>query len=87
MDPQRFLHDLDLRRLTLPDAEAIEPVGLAIGPGSGGLEVAVAKASRKPSQATMRSVWQTRHGGRAAPLLLVVLRDDCAALPAPGGPN
>ena len=61
-----FLDDLDLRPLKLANAGPLEPIGLALGPGSGGLEVAVTRAGRKPGQDTMRSAWKARHGGRAA---------------------
>jgi hypothetical protein len=50
-----FLGDLDLRPLTLDDAGSLEPIGLAIGPGSGGLEVAVTRTERKPTQDTLRN--------------------------------
>ncbi len=85
MDAASFLGDLDLRPFTLSDSGQLEPIGLAIGPGSGGLEVAVVKASRRPGQDTMRAAWKARHGGRAAPVLLVALYRDRAALCGPGG--
>ena len=44
-----------------------------IGPGSGGLEVAVVRSHRKPTQDALRNAWKSRQGGRAAPVLLVVL--------------
>jgi hypothetical protein len=85
MDAAEFLSDVDLRPLNLDDPDPFEPVGLAIGPGSGGLEVAVARAGRKPGQETMRAVWKARHRGRAVPVLLVALYGDRAALCGPGG--
>ena len=85
MVPESFLADLDLRPLSIEDSGPLEPVGLAIGPGSGGLEVAVVRAARQPGQETMRNAWRVRQGGRAAPVLLVALYGDRAALCGPGG--
>ena len=85
MDSKTFLADLELRPLTLADAGPLEPLGLMIGPGSGGLEVAVARSERKPAQDVMRSAWKGRQGGRATPVLLVVLHGDRAALCGPAG--
>ena len=85
MDSRTFLADLELRPLTLADAGPLEPVGLMIGPGSGGLEVAVARSERKPAQDALRNAWKSRQGGRATPVLLVALHGDRAALCGPAG--
>ena len=85
MDSKTFLADLDLRPLTLGDAGPLKPVGLAIGPGSGGLEVAVVRGERKPTQDALRNAWKDRQGGRATPVLLVALHSDRAALCGPAG--
>ena len=73
------------RPLTLADAGPLEPIGLTIGPGSGGLEVAVVRCERKPAQDTLRNAWKNRQGGRATPVLLVALHGDQAALCGPAG--
>ena len=87
MDHKTFLADLeDMRPLaTLADAGGLEPMGLVIGPGGGGLEVAVAKAAHKPPQDVVRNAWKARQGGRATPVLLTILYGDRAALCGPTG--
>ena len=80
-----FLADTELRPLAIEDLRGLEPVGLALGQGGGALEVAVTRASHRPAQASMRAVWNARHGGRAVPLLLVALYGDRAALCGPSG--
>lgn len=85
MDCKTFLADLELRPLTLADAGPLEAVGLAIGAGSGGLEVAVAGSQRKLTQDTLRTAWKSRQGGRATPVLLVAIHGDRAALCGPAG--
>lgn len=75
-----FLDDLALRPVKMPGASGFTPVGLALGPGASGLEVMVATYPSEPALPTLRSVWKERKGNRAAPLLLVVLYGDKAAL-------
>jgi hypothetical protein len=87
MDSKTFLADLEVRPLTLADAGPLEPLGLMIGPGSGGLEVAIARSERKPAQDALRGAWKNRQGGRATPVLLVALHGDRAALCGPAGEN
>ena len=79
-DPGAFLADIELRPFRLADEPGLVPVGLAIGQGRGGLEVAVTRADHRPTQQVMRAVWNARLGGRAVPLLLVALHGDRAAL-------
>ena len=81
----QFLTDVEMRPLSVGDARGLEPIGLALGRGNGGLEVAVTRSSGRPAQATMRTTWKSRHGGRAIPLLLVTLYGDKAGLCGPGG--
>ena len=57
-----------------------QPVGLFIGKGANAIEVVVALASGKPTRSTLLEVWKSRRGGRAAPVLLVVLYRQSAAL-------
>jgi len=84
-DIKGFLDDLDLRPLNLEGISDLEPAGLAIGRGSGGLEIAVTRARSRPTQGTMRKAWAARRGGRAVPVLLVALYRDHAAICGPGG--
>ena len=75
-----FLDGVDLRPVDL-SASPFTPVGLALGQDDRSpLEVVVAKHSSEPSKVTLRSAWKARQGGRAAPLLLVVLYDGKTAL-------
>ena len=80
-----FLDGVQLRRVTLADRWPFTPTGLALGGGASGLEVLVATHARVPSAQDLRAAWKVRHGGRAAPLLLVVLYDKKAALCGPAG--
>jgi hypothetical protein len=59
--------------------------GLALGQGASPLEVVIADSSTEPRLPDLRSVWQARQGGRAAPLVLVVLHGDKATLCGPAG--
>lgn len=79
-DAAPFLSDIELRPFSLEGIDDLEPVGLAIGPGSGGIEVIVMKAARKPTQETLRKAWKARQGRRAVPVLLATLYRDRAAL-------
>ena len=87
MNHETFLADIEnIRPLhSLADADGLEPLRLAIGPGNGGLEVAVARASHKPSQDVLRSAWKNRQNGRPTPVLLAVIYGDHAALCGPTG--
>ena len=80
-----FLEGVPLRRVTLADRWPFTPIGLALGTGTSALEVLVASHERAPSAQDLRSAWKARHGGRAAPLLLIVLYDNKAALCGPAG--
>ena len=57
-----------------------EADGLYIGQGNPGIEVAVARSRRTPRRAELLAAWKARRGGRAAPVLLIVLYPDGAAL-------
>jgi len=83
--PVPFLDGVALRRVSVPDRWPYAPRGLALGEGSSALEVLVATHSRTPASADLRSAWKARHGGRPAPLLLVVLHGERAALCGPAG--
>ena len=79
-DKVEFLSDI-LSRRWLPDGKsALQSVGLFIGQGTNGLEVAVAQASQAPARSALVEIWKARKGRRAAPLLLVVLKADRASL-------
>jgi len=80
-----FLEQVELRPLTLEDNRGLEAIGLALGQGSGAFEVVVVQGSQRPAQATMRSIWKVRHGGRVASVLLVALYGDRAAICGPAG--
>jgi hypothetical protein len=80
-----FLSGLTLRPLQLRGAGWLQPLGLALGSGASALEVVVATAAREPALPSLRSAWKERSGGRAAPLLIVVLYADKAALCGPAG--
>ena len=52
------------------------PAGLFAQDASHGLEVVLARASRKPSAADLRTAWTKRRDGRVSPVLLVVVHPD-----------
>ena len=80
-----FLEDIHLRPVKLPDSCRFSAIGMALGNGASGLEVVVASHGSAPQLPVLRSIWKARQGGRAAPLLLVVLYQDKAALCGPAG--
>src|SRR5437667_610464 len=81
----RFLADRELRPLNLPELHGLKPIGLALGNGANGLEVALTESKAEPTETLLRAVWNARLAGRASPLLLVVLYDGKAALCGPAG--
>jgi hypothetical protein len=83
--PNRFLDGVQLRSVTLPVGCPFTILGLAIGKGAPALEVLAAESSVQPNLPQVRAVWKTRQGGRAAPLILVVLHDGKATLCGPSG--
>ena len=80
-----FLEDLQARPVTLPPRSPFRALGLHLGQGASALEVLVATAESAPAATALRSAWKTRHAGRAAPVLFVVLYPDAAALCGPAG--
>lgn len=80
-----LLADVELRPLSLEGHGDLTPIGLALADHAGGLEIALARAPRRPQQATMRAAWKARHNGRAAPVLLVATYGDSAAVCGPIG--
>ena len=61
----------DLTGVVVP--QGLTPLGYYGWPGSSNLEVAVARADRKPSRADARALWRARQRGRATGVLLVIL--------------
>ena len=75
-----FLADLMARPWT-PDARhRFQPAGLFLGNGAHAIEVAVARCGAAPARTALLETWKHRRAGRAAPVLLVVLHPDGAAL-------
>jgi hypothetical protein len=79
-----FLNELVCRPLT-QSAPGLSPVGLYIGQGALGLEVAVYSTNTRPSAGTLQGAWRARHGARAAPVLIVVLHGGQASVCGPTG--
>ena len=84
-DEVTFLTDISPVPWTLDGAPDFCPVGLYVGPGINGLEVAVARSAKEPTGTTMTTTWKNRKGKRASPLLLVVLHSGKASLTGPTG--
>src|SRR5580658_10518980 len=80
-----FLGDLQSRPLNIADPKGAKPVGLFLGQGPNGLEVAVLQSVSQPSTGMLRAIWSSRLAGRATPLLVVVLHGNAAALCGPNG--
>lgn len=85
MPTAAFLDGHPLRQVRLPASCPFQPVGLALGKGASGLEVLVTQSLASLRVPAVRSAWRERHGGRAAPLVLVVLHDGKATLCGPAG--
>lgn len=81
----RFLSDLTSRPWSPGERTGFRPVGLFLGHGANAMEVAVARSANAPTQSAMLACWRARRGGRAAPLLLVVLHPGGAAICGPAG--
>ena len=79
-DKPGFLADL-IPRPWVPDArQGLAPAGLFVGNGANAIEVAVATTANAPSRGALLETWKRRRDRRAAPVLLVVLHPDGAAL-------
>lgn len=79
-----FLNEIVRRPLT-QSSPGLSPVGLYIGPGALGLEVAVYRSDTRPSAVTLQGAWRARRGARAAPVLIVALHGEKASLCGPTG--
>ena len=84
-EEDKFLADIVSRPWSHEAKYQLHAVGLFIGKGSNAIEVAVATASKAPARGTLVACWKARKGGRAAPVLLVVLHSGKAALCGPTG--
>lgn len=79
-DEDGFLSEL-MPRPWSPDAKhGFRPVGLFVGMGANAIEVVVANSAGSPTRTALLESWKVRRGGRAAPVLLVVLHPGGAAL-------
>lgn len=77
-----FLEGIQLRPVQVTKA-GLRALGLALGKGSQPLEVLVAEG--QAPLPTLRAAWKERQGGRAAPLLLVVLHGENVTICGPSG--
>ena len=75
-----FLSDLTSRPWSPAVKSGFQAEGLFIGEGAHALEVAVARSAVAPGRTALADAWKARKGGRAAPVLLVVLHPDGAGL-------
>ena len=79
-DNPRFLEELMPRPWTPGAKHGFRPAGLFVGKGANAIEVAVAWSAGPPTRAALLESWKSRKAGRAAPVLLVVLHPEGAAL-------
>ena len=82
-----FLSGIQLRPLATGGIPGCETLGLALGQGQSPLEVVVLRSASQPPVTAMRTAWKDRHGGRPAPVLLVAVYGNRAAVCGPSGDN
>ena len=75
-----FLSGLMSRPWSPVAKHGFQPAGLFIGKGANAIEVAVGRSPGGPTRTALLESWKARRGGRAAPVLLVVLHPGGAAL-------
>lgn len=81
-----FLEGHDPRPVVLDGGETMHAKGLYLGRGGPRpVEIVLLHATKRPTDTRLREVWKTREGGRAAPVLLVVLVGDSAHICGPSG--
>ncbi len=80
MTNDEFLTDLLSRPWQPRAGYGFQPVGLFLGRGANAIEVAAARSSGRPNRSALLEAWKSRRGGRAAPVLLVVVYAGDAAL-------
>ncbi len=80
-----FLSGVSLRPIPGPRDCPFKILGLAIGKGASPLEVLIVESNSEPNLLQVRTLWESRQGGRAAPLILVVVHQDQAVLCGPSG--
>ena len=81
----QFLSDQTSRPWSPIAGHGLTPAGLFLGHGTHAVEVAVARSANAPPRSMVLECWKTRKGGRAAPVLFVVLHPGGAALCGPAG--
>ena len=79
-DNPRFLEEFMPRPWTPGAKHGFRPAGLFVGKGANAIEVAVAWSAGLPTRTALLESWKSRKAGRAAPVLLVVLHPEGAAL-------
>ena len=75
-----FLADRMPRPWSTDAKHGFQSVGLFIGNEANAIEVAVAQSPGAPTRTALLESWKARRGGRAAPVLLIVLHPGGAAL-------
>jgi hypothetical protein len=80
-----FLEDLEFRPARLTVQTGLTPRRLHLGAGNPALEILVLDSATPPRVPSLREAWKTRHGGRAAPLIVVALHGDGAWICGPAG--
>ena len=80
-----FLTNIQLRPLASGGIPGCKTLGFALGQGQAPLEVVVMECATQPAVTAMRTAWKDRHGGRPAPVLLVAIYGNRAAICGPSG--
>ena len=75
-----FLGDHIARPWTPLAKYRFDAVGLFVGKGAHAIEIAAARSARPPTRVSLLEAWKARRSGRAAPVLLVVLHPEGAAM-------
>ena len=84
IDP-KFLPDIVARPLKQQNHSGIDPVSLYVGKGVNPIEVALYTSRAKLTAIAVSKVWSERKGGRATPLLTIVVHKDEVAICGPVG--
>jgi len=80
IDNIEFLSEIKARSWSPLEGYHLQQAGLFLGHGTLGLEIIVARTMRKLSNGDIRKVWKDRKGGRACPLIFVILHSGEASL-------
>jgi len=80
-----FLEGFSRRQVQPKESHNLQIEGLILGQGTQPLEIILSRSLNKPAISDLRAAWKSRRGGRAAPILFIVLYGDKSAICGPSG--